>query len=138
MTSVWCRGNAARRGALHLQAASCKLCERSRQGRAAVVASASSSGGGSSFQEPWKRFTTSTVISKSTLNRLKVAELREVLQERGLSTDGLKMDLVERMHAVLHEQGGFSGLTERNCITYAYHITCRFYERVYWLFHGQG
>jgi hypothetical protein len=39
------------------------------------------------------------------LNRLKVAELREVLQERGLSTEGLKMDLVERMHAVLEEQG---------------------------------
>lgn len=72
---------------------------------AAAQTPASSSGGASSFKEPWKRFTTSTVISRSTLNRLKVAELREVLQERGLSTEGLKMDLVERMHAVLEEQG---------------------------------
>lgn len=90
-----------------MQTAYCKVCERARLGRAIMAAGqtpGSSSGSVTAYQEPWRRFT-SGPISKSTLNRLKVAELRDCLQERGLSTQGLKNDLVERMHAHMHEQG---------------------------------
>ncbi|BDA44477.1 Zinc phosphodiesterase ELAC protein 1 [Coccomyxa sp. Obi] len=106
MIRLW--GGVARRSARYVQAAPCLGPCKQSQARAVVVASqtpSSNSGSTPRFSEPWRRFTSTAIISKSTLNRLKVGELRDVLQERGLSTEGLKADLVERMHAALHDQG---------------------------------
>ena len=87
-----------------------------------MASQAPSSNNGSSprFSEPWRRFTTTSVISKSTLNRLKVGELKDVLQERGLSTEGLKADLVERMHAALHDQGQPVATSSSYLLSYHY------------------
>lgn len=91
-----------------MQAAPCPGPCKQSQATAVVVASQtpfSNTGSTPRYSEPWRRFTSTSIISKSTLNRLKIGELRDVLQERGLSTEGLKADLVERMHADLHDQG---------------------------------
>ena len=42
------------------------------------------------------------------LGALKVAELKQALQDRGLNTDGLKADLIERLTAALQAGGGGS------------------------------
>lgn len=109
------RGGVARRSARYLQAGPCRGPCKQGQARTVVVASqapSSSNGSTPRFSEPWRRFTSTSIISKSTLNRLKVGELKDVLQERGLSTEGLKADLVERMHAALHDQGQPSTTSE--------------------------
>ncbi|CAL8470437.1 g9979 [Coccomyxa elongata] len=106
MIRLW--GGVARRSARYVQAAPCPGPCKQSQARAVVVASQtpfSNTGSTPRYSEPWRRFTSTSIISKSTLNRLKIGELRDVLQERGLSTEGLKADLVERMHAALHDQG---------------------------------
>ena len=42
------------------------------------------------------------------LGALKVAELKQALQDRGLNTNGLKADLIERLTAALQAGGGGS------------------------------
>lgn len=82
------------------------LCRRTRLRQCAAAASAeaqTSQAADASFGNhqaaPSRRFTAGSPVSKSTLSKLRVAELRERLQEEGLSTAGLKAELVERLYA---------------------------------------
>jgi hypothetical protein len=58
-----------------------------------------------STSPPTRQISISTAASRSALNKLKVVELREALQQRGMSTVGLKADLVDRLHNLLLDQG---------------------------------
>ena len=50
-----------------------------------------------------RHFTAGSRVSRSALGKLRVAELREELQQEGLSTHGLKAELVERLYSLLLE-----------------------------------
>ncbi len=65
---------------------------REREPAAAAVAAASAA-------QPAAKKARPAFASRSEVARLKVAELRAHCQERGLSADGLKADLVERLWA---------------------------------------
>ena len=56
--------------------------------------------------------TTDATWSRAKLNKLKVGELRQELEERGASTDGKKPDLVERLYDVLQGHSASSARSD--------------------------